>query len=175
MNSTADNEISQHVPRIYRVALRILGDPDQAQDVAQETCLKALRGLKGFDGRSSLSTWLHRIAVNCALTHLQQDKRQTGKQVRLDGEVAEQVVARGGTPAGNVEQAELQRLAFGLLNTLPDDCRAAFVLTQLDGYNYDAVAQIMNVPRGTVASRVYRAKKMLLDQLHERTGERKLS
>jgi len=166
MNSTPDNDISQHVPRIYRVALRILGDHDRAQDVAQETCLKALRGIKKFDGRSSLSTWLHRIAVNCALTHLRQDKRQAGSRVDLDGEVAEVLVAVGGRPAGNVEQAELQRIASSLVGALPDDCRTAFVLTQLDGYDYDAVSEILNVPRGTVASRVYRAKKILLEQMN---------
>jgi RNA polymerase sigma-70 factor (ECF subfamily) len=175
MNTVLQDEISQHVPQLYRVALRILGDPDRAQDVAQETCLKALGGLKGFDGRASMSTWLHRIAVNCALTHLRQGQRPSGERIDLDGEVAEAVVARGGTPAANAEQAELQRLALGLLEALPDDCRAAFVLTQMDGYDYDTVSEILNVPRGTVASRVYRAKKILLDQLQSRTGEGKKS
>ena len=70
-----------------------------------------------------------------------------------------------------MEQAEMCRLAMELVETLPEDCRAAFVLTQLDGFSYDEAALIEDQPRGTIASRVFRAKKLLLAELARRQRE----
>ena len=66
MVETLATEIAGHMSRMYRVALRIVGSADVAQEVAQDACVKALRGTDAFDGRSALAAWLHRIAVNCA-------------------------------------------------------------------------------------------------------------
>lgn len=75
-------------------------------------------------------------------------------------------------PAERAEKGELYRVALGLVAELPDDCRSAFVLTQLDGYTYDEVAAIEELPRGTIASRVYRARKILMEQMnHHLAGE----
>ena len=74
-------------------------------------------------------------------------------------------------PAERAEQNEAYRLALGLVAKLPDDCRSAFMLTQLDGYTYDEAAAIENLSRGTVASRVYRARQILMEQMnHHRAG-----
>jgi RNA polymerase sigma-70 factor (ECF subfamily) len=75
-------------------------------------------------------------------------------------------------PAKRAEQNEMYRLALSLIAALPDDCRSAFMLTQLDGYTYDEAAGIENLSRGTVASRVYRARQILMEQINRhRAGE----
>ncbi len=164
MDDNPANQVGLHVPRMYRVAFRMLADADKAHDVVQEACVKALAGIGHFDGRASLACWLHRITVNCAKDAL----RSQGRKERALDALQSQPVNRGvaHSPADVIETKELSDLAWGLLEKLPEDCRAAFALTQLDGYNYDEAAQIEGEPRGTMASRVFRAKKILLEQMN---------
>ena len=164
MNETPAQQIGLHVPRMYRVAYRMLADADRANDVVQEACAKALARVGAFDGRAQLATWLHRITVNCATDAIRSEARGDSARDRLRVESAGREPA--GSPADRVEARELSDLAWRLLDGLPEDCRTAFALTQLDGYSYDEAAQIADEPRGTIASRVYRAKKILLDQMN---------
>ena len=174
MTESLGNQISQHVPRMYRVALRMLADEEAAMDAVQEACVKALAGMGEFNGRSTLATWLHTITVRCASDALRGRQRQPaalgdlppGEEARLaaDDEAA--------SPALAAELKELSGLAVELVCSLPEDCRSSFVLTQLDGYSYDDAARIEGQPRGTIASRVYRAKKMLLEQMNARIDGR---
>lgn len=164
-------QIGLHVPRMFRVAYRLLANTDKAHDVVQEACVKALAKGDGFGGRSSLATWLHRVTVNCAKDAVRGDGRRASTHqafqalgLHATGNPAEH------SPAHVVERRELADLAWNLLDQLPEDCRSAFVLTQLDGYSYDEAAEIENQPRGTIASRVFRAKKLLLEQMNSRTG-----
>ncbi len=190
MDDSPANQIGLRMPRMYRVAYRLLADADKAHDVVQEACLKALAKIGGFDGRSALATWLHRITVNCAKdairsesraehahqAHAEQVLRETGGgqrsaslNPRHAGDEVE-AISPFGTPAELAEKRELTDLAWRLLKALPDDCRSAFALTQLDGYSYDEAAEIEGEPRGTIASRVFRAKRILLEQMNARTG-----
>ena len=168
MSDIDAEDISREIPRMFRVALRIVGDHDKAHDVVQDACVKALR-TNHFDGRSTLATWLYRIAVNCARDHLRKEQRATRDRVSFDGEVAGMASSWGASPEACAETRELYEAAARLVESLPDDCRGAFVLTQLDGYNYDEVAAIENQPRGTIASRVHRAKKILVQQMNDQT------
>jgi RNA polymerase sigma-70 factor (ECF subfamily) len=186
MDHSPANQVGLHVPRMYRVAFRMLADADKAHDAVQEACVKALTGMGRFDGRSALATWLHRITVNCAMDAIRSETRQDNahkahaKQVLHAAGVSQrpapaphgqaehgvEAVSPAGTPAQQAERRELSDLAWRLLEDLPDDCRAAFALTQLDGYSYDEAAEIEGQPRGTIASRVFRAKKILLEQMN---------
>lgn len=169
MHDTPAGQISQHVPRMYRVALRLVADADRAQDVVQDACVKALSGVGGFDGQSMLSTWLHRITVNCAMDALRSEQRKA----RAYSDLLTQAPPRGAaSPDATAESREMFDLAWALVEKLPDDCRSAFMLTQLDGYSYDEAAEIEGQPRGTMASRVFRAKKMLLQQMNARIDGR---
>jgi len=163
------HEISLHVPRMYRVAYRLTADADRAHDVVQEACLKALAKMDGFDGRSTLATWLHRITVNCAKDALRSDSRKGRAQERLRDRAN---AARPPGPDQTAEARELNALAWTLLEQLPEECRTAFALTQLDGYGYDEAAEIEGQPRGTIASRVFRAKRILLEQMNARIDGR---
>jgi len=165
-------QISLHVPRMYRVAYRLLADADQAHDVVQEACLKALAKIGGFDSRAVLATWLHRITVNCAKDAMRSDGRRANAHQTLQCSGVQCAASASPTdsPAIVAEKRELADLAWALLEELPEDCRSAFALTQLDGYSYDEAAEIEAQPRGTIASRVFRAKKILLEQMNSHMG-----
>ena len=171
MNESPASQIGRHVPRMYRVAYRLLADADKAHDVVQDACVKALASADGFDGRASVATWLHRITVNCAKDAMRSDSRRRNALQTFQNHVAQ--AGPGATtdcPATVTEKRELAGLAWVLLDQLPEDCRAAFALTQLDGYTYDEAAEIEGQPRGTMASRVFRAKKIMLEQMDAHAG-----
>src|ERR1035437_8974631 len=131
MSNPSANEIGLHLPRMYRVALRLVANADRAHDVVQEACVKALAGWNGFDQRASRATWLHRITVNCAMDAIRGTQRQDRVCAEAEARASTAVAA---PPDVHVEQSELGTLAWKLLVDLPEDCRSAFVLTQLDGY-----------------------------------------
>ena len=172
MGETLASQLGTHASRMYRVALRIVGSSDAAREVAQEACLRALRGAGEFDGRSALATWLHRITVNCARDHLRRTRRTDRLRADWDHVAAGMLTVPEATPAEHAERSELYNLALTLVAALPDDCRSAFVLTQLDGYTYDEAAAIEGLARGTVASRVYRARRILTEQLNHHLGRK---
>ena len=172
MRETIAQELAGHLPRMYRVALRIVGSTDAAREVAQDACVKALQGADKFDGRAALATWLHRITVNCAHDHLRKSRRMDRGRVDWNNNGLGVFALLEATPAKQAEQDEMYRLALTLIAELPEDCRSAFVLTQLDGYTYDEAAAIEQLSRGTVASRVYRARKILMEKMNQhRVGE----
>jgi RNA polymerase sigma-70 factor (ECF subfamily) len=165
-------EIAGQMSRMYRVALRIVGSVDVAQEVAQDACVKALWGADSFDGRAALATWLHRITVNCAHDHLRKTRQMDRGRTDWNRDTMGMLTMLEAGPAKRAEQNEMYRLALSLIAALPDDCRSAFMLTQLDGYTYDEAAGIENLSRGTVASRVYRARQILMEQItRHRAGE----
>lgn len=170
MGDSPANQLNQHVPRMYRVAYRLLADADKAHDVVQDACLKALASMDRFHGQASLATWLHRITVNCAKDAMRSQGREDHAHVVLQMQPVDHALA--GSPAEALETKEMADLAWALLEKLPEDCRSAFCLTQLDGYSYDEAAEIEGQPRGTVASRVFRAKKILLEQMNDHVDGR---
>ena len=172
MDSRLTDNLSEHVPRMYRVALRIVGDPHRAEDVVQDACLKALRSMAKFQHRSSQATWLHRITVNCARDDLRQARRSAALSADCNEDLLGVQAALNACPALRAERNELSQLAGRLVGQLPDDCRTEFILTQLDGYSYDQVAEMVGQPRGTVATRVYRAKRILFDQFQSQDDGR---
>ena len=172
MSETVTMELSEHVPRMYRVALRVVGDADEAHDIVQNACVKALRRMGSFNGHAALATWLHRITVNCARDYLRAQRRTVRNDLSMNDEIVGMLTATQSQPCDKAERRELYDIASALVESLPDDCRGAFTLTQLDGYSYDEAAVIENQPRGTMASRVFRAKKLLLEQMNAQIGGR---
>jgi RNA polymerase sigma-70 factor, ECF subfamily len=171
MKETLAQELPTCVARMYRVALRIVGGTDAAQEVTQDACVKALRNAGQFDGRAAVTTWLHRITVNCAHDHLHKNRQIDRGRTDWNHDTAGMLAMLENDPAQRAEQTEMYRLAITLVAKLPEDCRSSFVLTQLDGYTYDEAAAIESLSRGTVASRVHRARRILLEQMnHQRAG-----
>ncbi|MGR6317666.1 sigma-70 family RNA polymerase sigma factor [Micromonospora soli] len=138
---------------VWRFAAALV-DPDSADDLTQETYLRAFRALPGFEGRSSARTWLLGIARRACADHL----RTVIRRRRLDERLAAQAATDHPypDPAGQLGATDLVR-------RLPADRRAAFVLTQLLGLSYAEAAAVEGVPVGTIRSRVARARGDLVD------------
>ncbi|MER8183291.1 RNA polymerase sigma factor SigM [Kitasatospora sp. NPDC094015] len=154
--------VRRHRDRLWAVAVRTLGDREEAADALQDALVSAFRAAHTFQGRSAVTTWLHRIVVNACLDRARRTatRRTTpldGDQDRLDRVVG----ATEGAEAAAV-RAELRREVTGALATLPADQRAALVLVDMEGYSVAEAAQVLDVPVGTVKSRCARGRAKLL-------------
>ncbi len=159
--------VKRHRSRVYGTALHIAGSHSDAEDIAQEAFVRAYRGLRNFDGRSELFTWLYRITVNTALNHLRSD----GRQRKLARAGAEHVAHFGGRPESpgrspldperDVLLTERTKRVFAALDELSETLRVTLVLATIDGLPYRQVAEILEIPEGTVAWRVNEARKQL--------------
>lgn len=135
------------------------GNDHDAADATQEALLAIVRGLPRFDGRSAFATWVYRVATNACLDELRRRKRRpTPVDDDVDVETRQPVDALDTTIAARVDiDAALRRL--------PDDFRAAVVLRDLSGLDYAEIAEVLEVPTGTVKSRIARGRAMLADLL----------
>jgi RNA polymerase sigma-70 factor (ECF subfamily) len=154
--------VARHQGRVYAVCLRVLGDPDAAADVAQDTFLTVLRTLDGFRGEAAFTTWLHRVAVNACYDELRRRKRRPMLHVVGDDagerEQATPVVDHADEVAGTYDVA-------AALAAIPEEFRVALVLADVQDMAYDRIAQVLDVPVGTVKSRVHRGRLALAAQL----------
>lgn len=159
----ADVEFSQfvkdHQARIVRVALGMLRDPDLAEDVAQETFVRAFRFYKSFRNDAGIFTWLYRIALNLCLD-LQRKRKKFGDPV---DEIDEGVEPPDPSPnpERTLEVQELARLAEAALTTLSPNHRAILILREVEGLSYEEIARVLRIPRGTVMSRLFHARTNL--------------
>jgi RNA polymerase sigma-70 factor (ECF subfamily) len=145
----------QHAPRIYALATRMAGSPDQGEDLLQEIFLQAHRKLASFKGDSALGTWLYRLAVNHCLDFVRSRQARMGKLTEtLDTATATQPVARRETPIARID---LERA----LERLPEGCREAFVLHDIEGYDHREVAELLGIAEGTSKSQVFKARMKL--------------
>jgi RNA polymerase sigma-70 factor (ECF subfamily) len=154
-----DQQVRQWYPRLYRAALRMTGSLEDAADLTQETLCRALRKWDGFDGRVLVTTWLHRILINCTRDWLRR------KAIRANLHADELILRMvpGASPAATdcLERRERRTALREAIEALSRTLRAAFVLAVIDGYTYEQVADLLRVPVGTIASRVHQARRHL--------------
>ncbi len=162
------DETSAH---IYRVALHILGDEQDAEDVLQETYIKAFRALPDFEGRSSLTTWLYRIAVNEALMLVRKRKPQAVSvdesapfDAEAEGEGME-IVDFCCLPEGELLSSESRRFLDQAVQKLPDTLRVVFVMRDLEGLSIQETAEALNLSENNVKTRLLRARLRLRQEL----------
>jgi RNA polymerase sigma-70 factor (ECF subfamily) len=151
-----------HQHRVFGLALRMLGNPADAQDVAQEVFLRAHRALAAFRGEARLSTWLHTIASRLCLTRLGAGERRFERH-------GEETLARltGSEPGPDrtLEQGELDEALHRAIAELPDERRIVVILRDVEGLAYEEIAQALDLPVGTVRSRLHRARLDLKEKL----------
>lgn len=156
-----DEIVDRYEARVYAVALRMCGDAEAARDVTQDVFITALRSLKAFRGEARISTWLHRIAVNASLDRLR--RRQRRREQPLDETIEGAVPGLDPEEAAvETERATAVRLAIA---ALPVEFRAVIVLHDLQGLDYSKVAESLEIPLGTVKSRIHRARLELARML----------
>ena len=146
----------EHVGRVYGLCLRMTRDAQLAEDCTQETFINAWRALAKFETRSSLSTWLHRIAVNVSLAK----RRKSGPVEPLPDE--EEASAVEWTLETPVEVQELE----SAIGALPEGARDALVLHGLYGYSHGEAAQMLGIAEGTCKAQLHRARRLLRERLH---------
>ena len=162
--------VAQHEKKIYNLCFSTMGNAEDAADMAQETLLKAWRALDRFDGRSSLGTWLYRIAMNTCLDELRRRRNRQTVSIQALNEKGWEPEDGAGDMAERSAQGQQLRQALALL---PEDYRAVLVLRDVQGFTYEEIAQILHCPVGTVRSRLNRARKNMMKKLQD--GEQSLS
>lgn len=150
--------------KIVQLVGRLVGEAD-AQDVAQETMIKAYRALSGFRGQSAFYTWLYRIGINTAKNHIVSRARRPSNQ-DIDVSDAEQYghtshLSDIDTPEAMLLSEEIRQKVAEVIQKLPDDLRQAITLRELEGLSYEEIAQVMDCPIGTVRSRIFRAREAI--------------
>ena len=173
MKETLAQELAGHVSRMYRVALRIVGSTDAAQEIVAGCLPQGPAGGRKVrrPRRPGHLAPSHHRELRLRSPAKEPPARIAAGPIGTSDTVGMLAVLEAG-PAEHAEQNETYRLALTLVAKLPEDCRSAFMLTQLDGYTYDEAAAIENLSRGTVASRVYRARQILMEQMnHHLAGE----
>ncbi|HEY7499634.1 MAG TPA: RNA polymerase sigma factor [Vicinamibacterales bacterium] len=148
----------QHAGRLYSVAFRMVGNAADAEDLLQEIFLSAHRKLETFRGDSALGTWLYRLAVNLCLDYL---RSRTGRAIQmtdaLDDEPGLFDASSKGLAERTVTKMDLERA----LTQLPEGCRAAFVLHDIEGLEHREIADVMGIAEGTSKSQVHKARLRL--------------
>jgi RNA polymerase sigma-70 factor (ECF subfamily) len=163
--------VRRHRDRLWAVALRTLGDREEAADAVQDALVSAYRGAHNFRGQSAITTWLHRITVNACLDRARKTVSRRTSPVD-DTERLEQLLEPHESAAAPAERQDLHRELLAALATLPAEQRAALVLVDMQGYAVAEAARILDVPTGTVKSRCARGRARLLPMLtHLRTND----
>jgi len=149
--------VTRYDKRLRALAHGMLGDRDRMDDVLQEVYVKAFRALPGFRAEARLGTWLNRIAYNACLDEIRRSARRPVPFDPLD-----EVVGERGPSTASPERSTVDRLAIDeALALLPPDQRAAVLLVDGEGLDYEACGDVLGVPSGTVASRLSRARAAL--------------
>jgi len=158
------------------VVSRFISDPAAAEDVVQESFIRAYRSLDRFRGDSAFYTWLYRIAVNTAKNHLMARGRRP-PSADIDAADAEQmqgseVMREFGSPEEVTQSKELGQKVLQVIEDLPPDLKQALTLREIDGLTYEEIAHIMECPIGTVRSRIFRARGAIQSALEDLSRER---
>ena len=157
--------VQQHQRRVFNLVFRMLQQYEEASEVTQETFLAAWQGLPAFRGDARFSTWLYRIAYNCALKQLEQRKREKALQAFVQ---AEEIVAHATQQEridAELETHARQALVHEYLANLPTKYRVVLVLRHLQDMTYEEMAEILTMPIGTIKTHLFRARNLLKERL----------
>jgi RNA polymerase sigma-70 factor, ECF subfamily len=167
-----DQLVNLYQDRIYNYVARMVRDPVEAEDIAQEAFVKAYRNLPSFRGASTFQTWLYRIAGNLTIDAVRRRRRRENT-FSLDAPVdteegamtreLEDVSLPG--PSGRVESSETRRQVHQAIQQLSPKLRSVVVLYELQGLSYEEIADILGCPLGTIKSRLFNARMELKDKL----------
>ncbi|MCJ7569807.1 MAG: sigma-70 family RNA polymerase sigma factor [Anaerolineales bacterium] len=169
--------VDAYSPRLYKLALRMLGDSLEAEDILQEAFLKAYRGIENFRGGSKLSTWLYRITVNEALMRIRKNKLTTAPidepLLLEDGaEVPRELKDWCCLPEAELMSAEAQSTLDIAIDSLSPTLRAAFVLRDLQGLSTREAAEVIQISEAAIKTRLLRARLQLRESLSSYFSER---
>ncbi len=162
--------LDENSERIYRLALKMVGDVQDAEDILQETFIKAFNNIDKFEGRSKISTWLYRIAVNESLMLLRKrkgDTMQLDKEIETDqgDSIPRQIVDWCCLPEKELMSSEARQHIKDAIKTLSDANRAAFLLRDVEGLSTKEAAETLNISESALKVRLMRARMQLREEL----------
>lgn len=173
-----ENEAIPHLPALKSFALKLTNDPEEADDLVQDTMLKAFRFFDQFERGTNSKAWLFQIMKNSFINNYRKNSKEPDK---IDYEDVQNFYEN--IQAEDVKTVHFETDAFhdilddeiaNALSALPDDFRTVVFLSDIEGYSYEEIADFIDVPLGTVRSRLHRARKMLYALLYTYAEERKL-
>ena len=161
--------------RLYRIARGILRNDSEAEDVVQETYVRAFTHLQDFRGDSSLATWLARIAVNEALGRLRRQRPSVDLSTLAQGVLEAQIIqfplsAMSEDPEKSMAQREIQRVVEHAIDELPEAFRIVFITRVIEGMNVEETAETLGLKPETVKTRLHRARTMLRNSIEKKIG-----
>lgn len=166
-----EEQAMEHIDKLYAHAMRKTGNSADANDLVQETYLKAFAAFEQFEQGTNIKAWLHRILEN---TYINQYRKKQNQPFYAPLEELEdwqlgEAESRTATSSRSAEAEAIDHLPASAvkdaLQAIPEDFRAAVYLVDVEGYSYQEVAEIMDTPAGTVMSRLHRGRKLLREQL----------
>jgi len=175
--------VEKYSHQVFSLSMRMLNDYGEAEDLTQEVFLKVFKNIKRFKGKSKFSTWLYQITLNAAINRINYLK----KRRHYDSDSVNQTSARGNDENYGVDLPDLSPSSedevigretytkiLEEINSLPEEFRVVIVLRDLEEKSYQEIAEILNIPEGTVKSRIHRAREILKKKLEPYlTGEKK--
>lgn len=158
--------VERYQDRLYNIVYHIVNDYEDARDVVQEAFLQAFANLDRFRGSSRFYTWIYRISFNIAVGHLRQRKRTISMEKILE-ERGEFFADKGDSPEMLSTREEDAKILWDGINRLPVEYRSPLILREIEGASYDDIAEMLDVPVGTIRSRLHRAR-IALKEIIER-------
>lgn len=162
--------VAKYQRKLLRLVSRLVRDPAEAEDVAQEAFIKAYRALPSFRGESAFYTWLYRIGVNTAKNWLIANRRRAPTATEMDNAEAESygesdLLRDVDTPERLLMSKQIADTVNSAMAELPEELRTAVTLREIEGLSYEEIAQVMDCPIGTVRSRIFRARESIAQKL----------
>jgi RNA polymerase sigma-70 factor (ECF subfamily) len=172
--SAFDLLVIKYQHKIVHLVNRYVKDPSEAQDVAQDTFIKAYKALGEFRGESAFYTWLYRIAINTAKNYLLSRSRRHS-DYEVDMQDAEQIenapqLKDIETPENQLMNDQIIQVIKSAIEKLPEEMRIAIMLREFEGMSYEEIAEAMDCPIGTVRSRIFRAREAIDEKLNPLLG-----
>jgi len=159
--------VQKYQDRLFNTLCRVVSCREEAEDIAQEAFVKAFVQLEKFRRDSAFYTWLYRIAFNTAASRGRKRSRVGPSLDSMRESNGEEPVDSEENPRERLERLERAKLVQAALDTISDEYRAILVLREMESYSYEDISEILDVPIGTVRSRLHRARLQLHDQLKE--------
>lgn len=162
--------VTKYQRKLVRLLARLIRDPAEVEDVAQEAFIKAYRALPSFRGDSAFYTWLYRIGINTAKNWLVSHGRRVPTTTEVASEDAEgyengELLRDVNTPERMLMSKQIGDTVNAAMDALPEELRTAVMLREIEGLSYEEIAQVMDCPIGTVRSRIFRAREAIAQKL----------